>query len=133
MEEKNAANETNGVDYAVHMHVIKKSDEKFDRFVSNFCNANFRPVLERTSTGSVKRFNLDGKPLAIMGYLYVVAKEIGQVDVSDTKWKMSIPCSKDQDKEADTFKMQIELHEVELNKKYTVSVSRKGGSERTFK
>lgn len=74
-----------------------------------------------------------GKPLVIMEYLYVVAKEIGQVVVSDTKWKMSIPCSEDQDKEADTFKMQIELHEIELNKWYIVSVSRKGGSERTFK
>lgn len=29
--------------------------------------------------------------------------------------------------------MQIELHEVEENKRYTVSVSKKGGSEKTYK
>jgi len=89
--------------------------------------------LQRTSFGNVKLFNLSGQPLTVMGQLYDTAKGIGEVEMSDTKWKMSIPCSEGENKEAEQFKMQIELHEVEENKKYTVSVSRKGGSEMTYK
>jgi len=68
-----------------------------------------------------------------MGHLYDTAKGIGEVELSDTKWKIVIPCSEGENHEAEQFKMQIELHEVEENKKYTVSVSRKGGSGMTYK
>jgi len=47
-----------------------------------------------------------------MRHLFETAKEIGEVDISDNKWKMSIACSDGDTSEAEQFKMQIELHEV---------------------
>ena len=67
-----------------------------------------------------------------MEHLYHEAKQFGQVTISENKWKMSTFSSKDSEKGIEAFKMQIELHEVEVNEKYVVSVSRKGGSEQAY-
>lgn len=123
-------NEDQGVDFAVK--IIRKSENKFEDFTSNLCNAAFRPVFERTSIGNVKHFGMSGKPITIMEHLYHEAKQFGQVTISENKWKMSTLSSKDSEKGIEAFKMQIELHEVEVNEKYVVSVSRKGGSEQAY-
>ena len=47
-----------------------------------------------------------------MRQLFETAKEIGEVDISDDKWKMSVACSEGDTSDAEQFKMQIELHEV---------------------
>jgi len=47
-----------------------------------------------------------------MEHLFEAAKEIGDVEISDNKWKITIDCSEGDDSESEQFKMQIELHEV---------------------
>jgi len=66
-----------------------------------------------------------------MKLLYEACKALpgGGTEASETKWKLTIPCKEGEGDEAETFKMQIELHELENNKQYAVSVSRKGGTE----
>jgi len=112
-EEKATANAVQGVDYAVNPE--RRSDDTFDQHTYNLSNASFRPVLERTSASKVKQFDIAGKPLVIMKHLYEAAKSVGHVTVSDTKWKMTITDSEDQNADSDEFKIQIELHEVEAN------------------
>lgn len=91
----------------------------------NLSNASFRPVLERTSASNVKQFGITGKSLVIMKHLYDAAKSVGQVTVSETKWKMTITIPDEQNPELDAFKFQIELHEVKANEFYAVTCVRK--------
>ena len=67
-----------------------------------------------------------------MKHLHDAAKSIGQVTVSETKWKMTVTDNNEQNADSDDFKFQIELHEVEPNESYTVSVYRKQTSETNF-
>lgn len=47
-----------------------------------------------------------------MKHLFEAAKEIGEVEISENKWKISIACADGDNSETEQFKMQIELHEV---------------------
>jgi len=115
------ANQVFGVDYAVRS--IRKSGEKFD--ASALCNASFRPILERSSACNTKHFGIVGKPLVIMEYLHETVKTLGQVTVSDQKYKMIVSAPAEEVDEEATSQFQVELHEVEANEKYVVSVCQK--------
>ena len=127
IDEKKAANEGFGIDHAVDR--VRRSDKQWEQIAKNLVDVPFRPDFARTTTGRVKRFIVQGIPLEVMKLLYEACKKHGGAEASETKWKLTIPCSEGQADEAETFKMQIELHELDQNKQYVVSVSRKGGSE----
>jgi len=129
-EEKSKLNSAQGVDYAVDP--ARRSDATFDEHTNNLSNASFRPVLERTSASNVKLFTIAGTPLVIMKHLHDAAKSIGQVTVSETKWKMTVTDLNSQKTDKDDFKIQIELHEAKPNESYAVSVFRKQSTDHKF-
>jgi len=113
----------------------------------NFVSREFRPLIETERGSRSKTFKVSGQPIDIMKLLYSVANEMGlETQLSDTHWKFSFPCSDatkkgqrkerrngGQNEEMETFKVDVELHELETNLKYTASISRKNASALAFR
>jgi len=138
--EKKAANEAFGIDHAVDKRERRALTPGADwaPIAAKLVTLPFRPDFDQTTTGRVKRFVVEGKCLDAMFVLYEACKATcaeedlckgENIEISDTKWKFSVPIKEGEGPEDATFKMQVEIHELVTNVSYTVTVCRKGGSE----
>jgi len=92
VDEKKATNDKIGVDHAVDR--LRRAEPQWEQIEKNLMDVPFRPDFEQTTTGRVKRFIVQGKPLEVMKLLYEACKaQAGSgTEASETKWKLSIPC-----------------------------------------
>jgi len=139
VEEKQKANDAIGIDHIVYRTRKSDRDEnqeaEFNEKLSKISDVPFRPVLERTAYTKVNNFTMQMKPQDIMTLLHevVTQEKDWKVQLSQTKWKMSVLCPESNDKKAKLLKLNLELHELEQNKKYVISASCKTGSLKTIR
>merc|ERR1712029_1252883 len=92
-----------------------------------------------------RSFTVEGMPLNIMTLLYILAHERNQkITMSNSDWSFSFPIEienavNDEDEEEkkdeneSPYTITIELHEITVNQRYLVSVTRNRWSVHSFK
>ena len=151
-QEKELVDNGIGIDFQVGKgkqirrgNAVKERLDEIDQLTA----VNFRPQepqYEHYGRCQNKNFTLSGGPIIILSVLFCTLSQEKQTKtiISKENWKFTYPVDepkKNEDGQSEEtkddanpndFTVEVELHEVDENEKYVVSVTRKGGSLKSF-